>query len=125
MIGVVGAILRTPGWCRALAVGVRARVKLIAAGLLFTMGMYFLTTLPTRRGPRFTTLSLGSATSICNRVENQHTLKQNSTFPAIKLQDFVSVDLFCSNLISLFVDLVYTKDSCIKAVATNYNLIWI
>ena len=69
VIGFVGAILRTPGWCRALAVGVRARVKVIAAGLLFTIGMYFLTTLPTSRGPRFTTLSFGSATSICQKTE--------------------------------------------------------
>ena len=72
VMGFVGAMLRTPGCCRALVMGVRARVKVIAAGLLFTMGMYFLTTLPMRRGPRFTTLSLGSATSICHNVGENH-----------------------------------------------------
>lgn len=66
VIGWVGEILRIPGCCRAAVRGVSARENVIAAGLLFTIGMSFLTTLPTTWAPRFRSLCFGSATSIYN-----------------------------------------------------------
>ena len=65
VMGCVGDIDNTPGCCKATAVGVNAKLNVIAAGLLFTIGIYFFTTFPTTFGPRFTTLFFGSATSIC------------------------------------------------------------
>lgn len=71
VIWLVGEMLRIPGCCNATGV-VIDMLNVMGAGLLFTMGMYFLTTSFTTREPRFTHLCFGSATSIWNTQKSYH-----------------------------------------------------
>ena len=95
VIGLVGAILNTPGCCKALAVGVKAKVKVIAAGLLFIIGIYFLTTLPTSLGPRLTILSFGSTTSICYKKKIQLNSMdcQSFSYNALRIMNVIGLGM--------------------------------